>query len=76
MFTKCTYVRYFSMYIFTKVSNMKLDFQSVQAFVIIKGDVSLMVRVCASGAGGRGFNPRPRHIKDLQNGTSGYLAWC
>ena len=32
-------------------------------------------RASASGAGGRGFDPGPRHTKGLKNGTSGYLAW-
>ena len=41
-----------------------------------------MVRASASGAGGGGFDPGPRHTKDVKNGTkdvkngiSGYLAW-
>ena len=29
----------------------------------------------ASGAGGRGFESRPRHTKGVKNDTSGYLAW-
>ena len=33
-------------------------------------------RASTSGAGGRGFDPGPRHTKDVKNGTSGYLAWC
>ena len=33
-------------------------------------------RASASGSGGRGFEPRPRHTKGVKNGTSGYLAWC
>ena len=33
-------------------------------------------RASASGSGGRGFDPRPRHTKGVKNGTSGYLAWC
>ena len=32
-------------------------------------------RASASGAGGRGFDPGPRHTKCVKNGTSGYLAW-
>ena len=28
----------------------------------------------ASGAGGRRFEPGPRHTKDVKNGTSSYLA--
>ena len=32
-------------------------------------------RASASGAGGRGFDPGPRHTKGVKNGTSGYLAW-
>ena len=32
-------------------------------------------RASASGAGGRGFDTRPRHTKGIKNGTSGYLAW-
>ena len=33
-------------------------------------------RASASGSGGRGFEPRPRHTKGVKNGTNGYLAWC
>ena len=33
-------------------------------------------RASASGSGGRGFEPWPRHTKGVKNGTSGYLAWC
>ena len=33
-------------------------------------------RASASGAGGRGFDPGPRHTKGVKNGTSGYFAWC
>ena len=32
-------------------------------------------RASASGAGGRGFDPGPRHTKGVKYGTSGYLAW-
>ena len=32
-------------------------------------------RASASGAGGHGFDPGPRHTKGVKNGTSGYLAW-
>ena len=32
-------------------------------------------RASALGAGGRGFDPGPRHTKGVKNGTSGYLAW-
>ena len=32
-------------------------------------------RASASGAGGCGFDPGPRHTKNVKNGTSGYLAW-
>ena len=32
-------------------------------------------RASASGAGGRGFDPGPRHTIGVKNGTSGYLAW-
>ena len=32
-------------------------------------------RASALGAGGRGFDPLPRHTKGFKNGTSGYLAW-
>ena len=38
------------------------------------GPDSAMVRASASEAGGRGFDPGPRHTKDVKNGTSGYLA--
>ena len=33
-------------------------------------------RASASGAGGRGFEYRPRHTKGIKNVTSDYLAWC
>ena len=32
-------------------------------------------RASASGAGGCGFDPGPRHTKGVKNGTSGYIAW-
>ena len=32
-----------------------------------------MVRGSASEAGGCGFDTRPRHTKDVKNGTSSYL---
>ena len=41
----------------------------------ITGPDSVMVRASASEAGGRGFEPWPRHTKDVKNGTSSYLAW-
>ena len=40
----------------------------------ITGPDSLVVRVSASGAVGRGFAPRPRHTKGGKNGTGSYLA--
>ena len=39
------------------------------------GPDSVMAKASASEAGGRGFDPGPRHTKDVKNGTSGYLAW-
>ena len=41
----------------------------------ITGPDSANGRVSASGVGGRGFDPGPRHTKGIKNGTSGYLAW-
>ena len=41
----------------------------------ITGPDSANGRASASGAGGRGFDPGPRHTKGVKNGTSGYLAW-
>ena len=35
---------------------------------------SLVVRASASGSGGRGFAPRPRHTKGVKNGTGSSLA--
>ena len=35
---------------------------------------SLVVRVSASGAVGRGFAPQSRHTKGVKNGTSSSLA--
>ena len=32
-------------------------------------------RASSLGAGGRRFDPGPRHTKGVKNGTSGYLAW-
>ena len=33
-----------------------------------------LVRAFAPRAGGRGFDPRPRHTKDVKNGTICFLA--
>ena len=41
----------------------------------IYGPDSANGRASASGAGGRGFDPLPRHTKGVKIGTSGYLAW-
>ena len=41
----------------------------------VTGPDSSSGRASASGAGGRGFETRPRHTKGVKNGTSGYLAW-
>ena len=41
----------------------------------VTGPDSANGRASASGAGGRGFDPGPRHTKGVKNGTSGYLAW-
>ena len=32
-------------------------------------------RVCASDVGGRGFDPRPGHTKDLKNGSNDWSPW-
>ena len=50
------------------------DYFMLKRVVCVWGD-SVMVRASASEAGGHGFEPGPRHTKDVKNGTSGYLAW-
>ena len=35
----------------------------------------LAVRVSASCAGGRGFDPRPRQTKGFKTGSSGFPPW-
>ena len=52
------------------------DVTVVDVSYLLHNSDSVMVRVSASGAGGRGFDPGPGHTKDFKNGTSGYLAWC
>ena len=49
---------------------------SPQRLTYCTGPNSVMDRVSALGAGGRGFDPGPGHTKGIKNGTSGYLAWC
>ena len=42
--------------------------------LLFTGPDSLVVRASASGAVGRGFAPRSRHTKGVENGTSSSLA--
>ena len=60
------------------VSEASLIFQKRFPDAVSTFDQSrwLSGRASASGSGGRGFDPRPRHTKGVKNDTGGYLAWC
>ena len=60
-----------------KVSGLNQYLYTCSKYMLFQctGPDSANGRVSASGAGGRGFDPGPRHTKGVKNGTSGYLAW-
>ena len=57
------------------ITDGDISIHDAEAGVNYYGPDSVMVRASASEAGGRGFDPGPRHTKDVKNGTSGCLAW-
>ena len=66
----------------SSVGNMldKLEWPSLEthttsSLTFYKVPIAQNGRASALGAGGRGFESRPRHTKGVKNGTSSYHAW-
>ena len=57
------------------IGQLWLSYLSYYNPVQFTGPDSANGRASASGAGGRGFDPWPRHTKGVKSVTSGYLAW-